>query len=107
MPSYKVLEPGFFQGIYRTSGHPKHGIVITDKPLDPVPKWLSEIKGETVAKADIQLNPATSKPYTKAELKKLADEKAAAEKLAAANKIDTTSAGFLSPTGSNDTPEKL
>lgn len=107
MPSYKVIEPGFFQGIYRTPGHPKHGVVVTDEPLKPVPKWLREIKGESAVKAETDLNPATGKPFTKAELKKLADEKAEAAKLAEANKIDTNAANFLNPTGSNNTPEKL
>lgn len=107
MPSYKVLEPGFFQGIYRTPGHPKHGTITTDEPLKPVPKWLHEIKGESATKAEAKINPATGKPFTKAELKKIAADEAETKKLAEANEIDTTSASFLNPTGSNDTPEKL
>lgn len=43
MPSYKVLKPGFFGGVYRAPGS-KHDPVVTDKPLKPVPNWLEEIK---------------------------------------------------------------
>lgn len=43
MPSYKVLSAGFFGGVYRSPGS-KHDPVVTEKPLNPVPRWLEEIK---------------------------------------------------------------
>jgi len=47
MPTYKVLKPCFRGGIYRTPGCPRHGLYVTDKPLDPVPSSLEMVKDET------------------------------------------------------------
>lgn len=51
MPRYKVLEPGFYNKVYHTPGHPRHGVVHTAEPLKPVPSWLEEMKPETPAAA--------------------------------------------------------
>ena len=84
--SYEVVEPGFYDGVYRKPGDPKHGVIHTDKPLKPVPKWLREIKiGKQSAK------------------EKTSEEKQQEEQ----NKIDLNAINFSQPTGSNDTPEKL
>jgi hypothetical protein len=49
MPSYKVLEKGFFKSeIYDPAG--KRPILTTDKVLKPVPKWLELMKEPTARK---------------------------------------------------------
>lgn len=56
MPNYEVLEPGFYNGkLYDPSG--KRRIVTTDKPLNPVPKWLKavKVKAETAAEKEQRL----------------------------------------------------
>jgi len=66
MPSYKVLEPGFFNGrLYHPEG--KRKILHADKPFpskdkkEQVPSWLEAIKAETA--------PTTSTGPTVKELK--------------------------------------
>lgn len=78
MPSYKVLQPGFFDGVLHKPGHPRHGVVNTEKPLKPVPTWLEPIKAESAA----------AKKKRAAAAKKAADDKAAADK-------DIENASFL------------
>lgn len=48
MPRYRVKEKGFFDNVLRVPGTPSE-IVVTAKPLKPVPRWMEEIK-ESVAK---------------------------------------------------------
>jgi hypothetical protein len=73
MPTYKVIEPGFRGGTLHKPNHPRHGVVTTDKPLDPIPSWLELTKNETPAKK----NKSTAAAKTAA--KKVADDKAAVE----------------------------
>lgn len=47
MPRYKVIAPGFINKTLHKPGHPRHGFVVTDKPLKPVPSWLEKVKEET------------------------------------------------------------
>jgi len=48
MPSYKVLDKGFYGGVFRVPGGP-HDPVITPAPIPKgeVPSWLELIKEET------------------------------------------------------------
>lgn len=58
MPRYEVIKPGFMNDTLHKPGHPRHGHVITDKPLKPIPSWLKLAKDESAgqkkarAKAD-------------------------------------------------------
>ena len=49
MPRYKVLAEGFWEGVTRKPGHPRHGVVHTDKKLKKVPSWLELMPEETKA----------------------------------------------------------
>lgn len=49
MPRYEVIEPGFINDTLHKPGHPRHGIVITEKELKPVPSWLKPMSKETAA----------------------------------------------------------
>jgi hypothetical protein len=46
MPTYKVTKKGFFGGVLREPGHPRHGFVVTAKaiPKGKLPSWLDEFK---------------------------------------------------------------
>jgi hypothetical protein len=52
MPKYRVLENGFFGGIFRTP-HGRHNTVVTSKPFPKgkTPKWLEEVKEQKTNKA--------------------------------------------------------
>lgn len=60
MPTYKVLEPGFFEGTYRVPGG-QHDPVVTDKKLDPVPSWLKPVADEHPSKAESKKKTAEEK----------------------------------------------
>jgi len=47
MPRYKVIAPGYMNKTLHKPGNPRHGFVITPKPLKPVPDWLELVKEET------------------------------------------------------------
>ena len=49
MPRYKVLSPGYMNDILHKPDHHRHGFVVTDKALKPVPSWLELVKPETAA----------------------------------------------------------
>ena len=51
MPSYKVLEKGFYGGVLRVPGGP-HDPVVTSSPIAKaaMPSWLEEIKAPTSRK---------------------------------------------------------
>ena len=49
MPRYRVTAPGYWGKTLHKPGHPRHGFVITDKPIKPVPSWLKLVKAETPA----------------------------------------------------------
>lgn len=48
MPRYKVTQPGFYGGIFRTPGG-KHDPVVTAAPISAkkLPSWLEEIKEDS------------------------------------------------------------
>lgn len=81
MPQYKVLEPGFYDGILYKPNHPRNHTVRTDAPLKKVPSWLKLIKGETAA---------GSKARRKAE----ADQAKADADKAKQDKVDVDSVTF-------------
>lgn len=79
MPSYKVLQPGFFGGrIYDPEG--KRPVLHTDKPfpkkdkVEQVPSWLEPLKAETTAEKK-KREAAEAKALEAAEAKKEADQK--------------------------------
>ena len=46
MPTYKVIEKGFFDGVtYDPNG--KRKVLTTDAPLKKLPAWLEPMKGES------------------------------------------------------------
>lgn len=49
MPRYKVKEAGFMHGVLHIPGHPRKGVIHTEKPLKPIPKWLESMRAETSA----------------------------------------------------------
>ena len=54
MPRYKVLAPGFMHNTtYSPTGR---DVVITDRPLDPVPTWLKAMEEETHAERKRRLD---------------------------------------------------
>ena len=68
MPRYTAKEPGFFEGsLYAPNS--KRPVVVTSKPLKPVPTWLERIPDETAAQAKARLK------KEKAETKKAAEDK--------------------------------
>jgi hypothetical protein len=52
MPQYKVMAEGFYDGVLRKPGCPRHGIVTTDKPIDKkkLPSWLKPMASEQTAR---------------------------------------------------------
>jgi hypothetical protein len=46
MPSYRVKNPGFFDGVLYDPKKSHKSIVDTDMPLNPVPSWLELIEDE-------------------------------------------------------------
>lgn len=68
MPTYKVIAQGFYNKTLHKPGHPRHGVLTTDKPLKPVPSWLEPMKEDATAAK----KRATSK--AKAVKKKAADD---------------------------------
>lgn len=60
MPTYKVLEPGFFEGTYRVPGG-QHDPVVTDKELKPVPSWLKRVADEHPGKTESKKKTAEEK----------------------------------------------
>ena len=106
MPSYKVLEPGFFNGrLYHPEG--KRAVLHTDKPfpfkvnketgkntkVENVPSWLKRLAEETAAQ----------------KKKREAAEAAAAEanEKAAADQKDIKDANFLGDGEKSKTVETL
>lgn len=53
MPKYKVLENGYFGGIFRTPGG-RHDPVVTSKPFPKgkIPNWLEEVKEDKKKKTN-------------------------------------------------------
>ncbi len=49
MPEYKVLENGFYGGVFRVPGG-RHDPVKTSKPIKKVPSWLELIKDRKTPK---------------------------------------------------------
>lgn len=48
MPSYKVINTGFYdKKLYSPDG--KRNILVTDKPFKKIPSWLEPLKGETAS----------------------------------------------------------
>jgi len=74
MPRYKVIRPGYINDVYHTPGHPRHGHVVTDKPLKPVPSWLQPVKGETAKQRATRLKAAEKAAEEVAKGKKEIDE---------------------------------
>ena len=70
MPSYKVIAPGFFEGVLRKPDSLRTGVINTDKPIEPVPSWLELMKNEPAAKKK-----ARSKSAADAAKKKAEDDK--------------------------------
>jgi len=72
MPSYKVKEKGFFDGmLYDPDG--KRHILHTDVELESVPKWLEPIKSETPVQA--KKRKASDAKANKAASDKAADDR--------------------------------
>ena len=86
MPSYKVLEPGFYGGrMYSPRG--KRPVLHTDKPFKKVPSWLEPLKDTNKAAA----------ARKKAEsARKKADQEAAAEDKKLVDSVTFTSDPSLS-----------
>lgn len=78
MPSYKVIEQGFFNGeLYKPNG--KRSVLHTDEEFpkgkdkkEQVPSWLERIKDETAAEKKKRV--ATEKKDAVAAKKKAADD---------------------------------
>jgi len=65
MPRYRVDAPGTHDGVlYDPNG--KRPFLDTDKPLSPVPSWVTPVKGETAAQTAAR---------KKKEAKQLRDDK--------------------------------
>ena len=73
MARYTVLQPGFINSVLHKPDHPRHGVVTTDSPLDPVPSWLELIKDAPAPKK------RKSAAKTSAAKKRAADDKAIEE----------------------------
>lgn len=70
MPSYKVLERGFYDGkLYDPNG--KRKVLTTSAKIKKVPSWLEPIKGETGAEAKARQAEESKKAE---EAKKKAEE---------------------------------
>ena len=84
MPRYNVKAQGFMHGQLYSPGHPRHGVVYTDEPIEKLPSWLEAMPGES---------PAVKAKRTKAanKAKKLADEE---QKQA---KVDIDAVTFTEP----------
>lgn len=86
MPRYKVLEPGFHNGILHKPEHPRNNVVVVDKPFKKTPSWLELIKDETAA--------AKKKRITAEK----AEDKTNATK-AEQDKVDVDNVTFTEPSG--------
>lgn len=81
MPVYDVVKPGFMNGrLYDPNG--KRKVLHTDKPLKPVPEWLTKRRDETAAE----------KKKRQAAEKKARDE---AEKAQAEQKVEKDNVTFM------------
>lgn len=91
MPTYEVIEQGFFKGqMYDPNG--KRRVLQTDAPLKPVPKWLKAVKDVTETAAE--------------KKQRLADEVALAE-VNAQNKRDIDAVTFQNPPSLSNAVETL
>jgi len=91
MPTYEVIEQGFFKGqMYDPNG--KRRVLQTDTPLKPVPKWLKAVKDVTETAAE--------------KKRRLADEAALAE-VNAQNKRDIDAVTFQNPPSLSNAVETL
>jgi len=91
MPTYEVIEQGFFKGqMYDPNG--KRRVLQTDTPLKPVPKWLKAVKDVTETAAE--------------KKRRLADEAALAE-VNAQNKRDIDAVTFQNPLSLSNAVETL
>lgn len=61
MPRYKVLQPGFINGVMHSPGHPRKGVVHTDMPLKPVPSWLKLMVKETPSQKKSRMGKESAK----------------------------------------------
>lgn len=73
MPRYKVTARGFMGSIFYEPGHPRKGVVITDKPLKLVPSWLELMEEETAAQKKSRKKAEAGK--TKADAEKTEQDK--------------------------------
>lgn len=91
MPTYEVIEQGFFKGqMYDPNG--KRRVLQTDAPLKPVPKWLKAVKEIS---------------ETAAEKKKRLDDEAAMVEVNAQNKRDIDAVTFQNPPSLSNAVETL
>jgi hypothetical protein len=74
MPSYKVVKPGFYDGVYHDP-EGKYNTLSVPKPFDPVPKWLTPIPEVKQSRAEKQLRAEKEQ----ADLDKLAQDKIAVD----------------------------
>lgn len=88
MPQYKVKvgQKGFYDGkLYDSQG--KRPILVTDKPLKPVPKWVEPLKVKSVtAEEQAAAQKAAEEAKAAAEAAKKAEKEAAEAKAAADSK---------------------
>jgi len=72
MPRYQVNSPGTHDGVlYGPDG--KRPVLVTDKPLDPVPSWVTRIKDLSAAQTAAQRKKSAA--ATKAAKKKIEADK--------------------------------
>lgn len=79
MARYQVLAQGYHGGVLYTPGDVRHGFLVTNEPLKPVPKWLKPVNDESAA-------------HAKASAKAKADAKEAVDTA----KADIKGASFMS-----------
>ena len=74
MPRYEVIAPGFYGGVLCKPGHPRNGVIHTDKPMKPIPTWLKSMRSETDAQRK-------KREIEEGKVSKAAGAKASADKI--------------------------
>lgn len=50
MPTYNVIDKGFYNGMMYSPKHPSRNILVSDVPLNPEPSWLEKVDGRKAPK---------------------------------------------------------
>lgn len=92
MPRYKVIAPGFHNGILHKPEHPRYNSVTVEKAFakGKIPSWLKPMKAESAA-----------------ETKKREADQATVDKKVAADQKDIETASFLGEGEKSETVETL